>query len=297
MITAVNFHLWEPCNMRCKFCFATFQDVKQSILPKGHLKQQESIEVVKKLAEIGFKKITFAGGEPTLCPWLPELISTAKAAGLTTMIVSNGSKLTDDFLIQNRIHLDWIAISIDSLKTTTNIATGRAIAGKNPLQSDYYFNLVERVKSFGYGLKINTVVTRANWDENMNDLLEFANPIRWKVLQVLPIKGQNDANIADFTISNEQFAHFIINHQSSERSTKIIIENNDDMKGSYAMVDPAGRFFDNVNGIHRYSSPILEVGSRIAIQQVKYDCKKFISRGGIYNWINSNQNINLDLIS
>ena len=39
--------------MRCKFCFATFQDVKHSILPKGHLPKQDAIEVVSQLAEIG----------------------------------------------------------------------------------------------------------------------------------------------------------------------------------------------------------------------------------------------------
>jgi len=92
-IPSVNFHLWEPCNMRCKFCFATFQDVKQSILPKGHLPKKEAIEVVKKLAIYGFKKITFAGGEPLLCPWLPDLMKTAKELGMTTMIVTNGSRL------------------------------------------------------------------------------------------------------------------------------------------------------------------------------------------------------------
>lgn len=80
MIPSVNYHLWEPCNMRCKFCFATFQDVKHSILPKGHLPKEQAIEVILQLAEIGFEKITFAGGEPTLCPWLPELIATAKEA-------------------------------------------------------------------------------------------------------------------------------------------------------------------------------------------------------------------------
>src|SRR5262245_52238736 len=120
MIPAVNFHLWEPCNMRCKFCFAAFQDVKHSILPKGHLPKEQAIEVVHHLADIGFEKITFAGGEPTLCPWLPDLISTAKQAGLTTMIVSNGSKLTDSFLQNNSNHLDWIAVSIDSVNSDTN---------------------------------------------------------------------------------------------------------------------------------------------------------------------------------
>ena len=63
IIPSVNYHLWEPCNMRCKFCFATFQDAK-IILPKGHLPKEESLELVREIAAIGFKKITFAGGEP-----------------------------------------------------------------------------------------------------------------------------------------------------------------------------------------------------------------------------------------
>ncbi|MFN8254897.1 MAG: radical SAM protein [Bacteroidales bacterium] len=104
-IPSVNFHLWEPCNMRCKFCFATFQDVKHSILPSGHLSREQSIEVVLQLAKAGFEKITFAGGEPTLCSWLSELIKTAKKAGMTTMIVTNGSRLNDHFLQQNRNYL------------------------------------------------------------------------------------------------------------------------------------------------------------------------------------------------
>ena len=102
MIPAVNFYLWEPCNMRCHFCFATFQDVKKTVLPKGHLPKEQAIEVVVALAQSGFQKITFAGGEPTLCPWLSDLITTAKKAGMTTMIVTNGTNLTDAFLENNQ---------------------------------------------------------------------------------------------------------------------------------------------------------------------------------------------------
>src|SRR5258706_16157687 len=94
IIPSVNFHLWEPCNFNCKFCFASFKDVKKSFLPKGHLPKNDSIELVRQLCRYGFKKITFVGGEPTLCPWLSELISEAKSFGVTTMIVSNGSKIT-----------------------------------------------------------------------------------------------------------------------------------------------------------------------------------------------------------
>jgi radical S-adenosyl methionine domain-containing protein 2 len=270
--------------MRCKFCFATFQDVKHSILPKGHLPKEQAIEVVLHLAEIGFEKITFAGGEPTLCPWLPNLIATAKQAGLTTMIVTNGSKLTDSFLQANQHHLDWIAVSIDSLNADTNIAIGRAISGKTPLQLDYYTSLVDRVKQHGYGLKINTVVSSKNCNEDMNHLIRHAKPTRWKLLQVLPMKGQNDLNIDNFKISDEQFQLFIDNHNGLRDITSIVPENNEQMTGSYAMVDPAGRFYDNTTGEHKYSKPILDIGARLAIQQMSYDFSKFVSRGGIYNW-------------
>ena len=144
--------------MRCKFCFATFLDVKNSILPKGHLAEEQTIKVVEQLAAYGFEKITFAGGEPTLCPWLHQLIATAKDAGMTTMIVTNGSNLTGAFLEKNRTQLNWIAISIDSLNPATNLKAGRAITGKTPFQLEEYKNLVDKIKQFGYGLKINTVV-------------------------------------------------------------------------------------------------------------------------------------------
>lgn len=284
MIPSVNYHLWEPCNMRCKFCFATFQDVKQTILPKGHLPKEQAIEVVLQLAEIGFEKITFAGGEPTLCPWLPELITTAKEAGMTTMIVTNGSKLTDTFLEANKQTLDWIAVSIDSLNIYTNFSTGRAIAGNTPLTLDYYVSLVDRIKQHGYGLKINTVVSSKNYTEQMNEFIRYAQPKRWKLLQVLPIVGQNDLNIGKFRISDEQFKSFLDNHNDLKEITNIVPESNSQMRGSYAMVDPAGRFYDNTTGKHNYSRPILEIGSRLAIQQVNYDFSKFVSRGGIYDW-------------
>ena len=280
-IPSVNFHLWEPCNMRCKFCFATFQDVKQTILPKGHLPETEALEVVKKIAAAGFEKITFAGGEPMLCKWLPNLIKTAKRLGMTTMIVTNGSKLTDAFLEENKPYLDWIAISIDSLEDENNIKIGRAIIGKKPLSKEFYYDLINKVHEYGYGLKINTVVNKVNYRDNFVRFIEYAQPKRWKVLQVLPIAGQNDVRVDDFKISIDEYTHFLNTHKTVNT---IIPESNDEIKGSYVMVDPAGRFFDNAIGTHNYSKPILEVGIKEALKTMNYDICKFLNRGGIYDW-------------
>ena len=284
-IPSVNFHVWEPCNMHCKFCFATFQDIKQTILPKGHLPREQALEVVKMLAQYGFEKISFAGGEPTLCPWLPELIELAKDLGMTTMIITNGSNLTDRFLKINHEKLDWIGISIDSLSSESNLKIGRAISGSRALCLDDYKSIVNKVKTHGYGLKINTVVNRMNFEEDMTDFINYAQPKRWKILQALPINGQNDSNIDDMIVNELQFQSFVRNHESLNRFTNVVVETNSMIKGSYAMVDPAGRFFDNVEGVHNYSKPILSSGVEKAIREVNYDFEKYILRGGKYNWI------------
>ncbi len=280
-IPSINFHLWEPCNMRCKFCFATFQDVKQTILPKGHLPEADALKVVENIAAAGFEKITFAGGEPLLCKWLPSLIKKAKQLGMTTMIVTNGSKLTDAFLKANTDYLDWIAVSVDSLEDENNVKIGRAITGKRPLSKAFYYDLVDTIKKYGYGLKINTVVNKVNYKDNLTEFIEYANPQRWKVLQVLPIVGQNDTKIDEFKITTEEYNYFLKIHTDVKT---IVPESNDEIKGSYVMVDPAGRFFDNAKGTHNYSKPILEVGVKEAIKTMDYDFDKFLKRGGIYTW-------------
>lgn len=73
--------------------------------------------------------------------------------------------------------------------------TGRAIAGNKPLLVEDYKAIIDKVKAYGYGLKINTVVSASNMNEDMTELINYAKPARWKIFQVLPIKGQNDANV------------------------------------------------------------------------------------------------------
>ncbi len=136
MPPSVNFHLWEPCNMRCRFCFATFQDVRTTVLPRGHLPREHALRVVERLARF-FRKVSFAGGEPTLCPWLPELVRTAKAHGMVTMLVTNGSRLRAESLAELKGQLDWVALSIDSANPETHAALGRAVHGKAHAREDY----------------------------------------------------------------------------------------------------------------------------------------------------------------
>ncbi|MDX2248411.1 MAG: viperin family antiviral radical SAM protein [Bacteroidia bacterium] len=282
MIPSVNFHLWEPCNMRCGFCFARFQDVRSTILPKGHLPREQALEVVRELAAYGFRKITFAGGEPTLCPWLHELVAEAKSRGMLTMIVSNGSRLTEDYLRCFDGNLDWMVLSVDSLDPVANTRSGRMVPGSTAFDRENYTRLCRLIRKVGLQLKINTVVHAGNWSENLKDFILEIRPDRWKILQVLRVDGQNDADFARFQIAGQQFADFCERNRTDANGIPFVPENTEVIQGSYVMVDPAGRFFDDTKGFHTYSGPILALGVTQALGEINFDADKFWGRDGGY---------------
>ena len=283
-IPSVNFHLWKPCNMKCTFCFATFQDLGKNLLPKGHLPREGCLSVVEALASAGFEKINFAGGEPTLCPWLPDLIRRAKELGLTTSIVTNGSLITPEQLDRVGNSLDWAAVSIDTVDPDKLELSGR-MTRNGPLNEDDYLRAVDLLKQRRIRIKINTVVSRSNCQEDLTGFIARARPERWKLLQVLPVNGQNDGLVDDQLITLEEFAAYVArNRRVEDLGVAVVPEDNRLMTGSYVMVDPAGRFFDNTAGVHAYSKPINEVGVDAALGEVSVDAGRFLLRDGLYDW-------------
>ncbi len=285
-IPSVNYHLWKSCNMRCSFCFATFQDIDPHILPKGHLGIGVSITVVESLAQAGFQKINFAGGEPTLCPWLPDLIQKAKEMAFTTSVATNGSRITAEWLEEIDGCLDWVALSIDSVDPKTLSRTGRTTRS-GPISQHDYLRAIAILKQHDVRAKINTVVTRSNLNEGLTDFILEARPERWKLLQVLPVKGQNDRLVGEHVVSSDEFDRYVQRSLCVESYGVVVVpESNELMTGSYVMVDPAGRFFDNVSGFHTYSRPTIEVGVEEALKDVSLDPNRFLLRNGLYDWEN-----------
>lgn len=277
----VNYHLIKACNMACKFCFARYADLSLEGL-KSSIKRERDLKVVDEIGRAGVRKITFVGGEPTLCPWLDELIRRAKEWGLVTMIVTNGSRLTSEWLQCVSENLDWVALSIDSLQPPTNLRSGRNQRSGEAPGKEYYRNLVTMVRGAGLQLKINTTVSAYNHREFLGDFIEWASPARWKIFQVLPIRGQNDAFRDEYVISDTEFRNFLQRHRHTLEVVDSYPESNEAMTGSYAMIDPEGCFYDNVDGAHRRGEPVWKVGFERAFSSVRFDFDRFKDRGGLY---------------
>ena len=125
MPPAVNWHFWPWCNYGCKFCFARFEDIPRA----DRLPKEIAITVPDMLATAGADKITFVGGEPTLCPYLGDLLAASKDVGLTTCIVTNATGLTEEFLDEWGHLIDWIGLSIDASNDEIHTVIGRGMRG------------------------------------------------------------------------------------------------------------------------------------------------------------------------
>lgn len=283
---SVNFHINKACNYRCAHCYAVFDDVVAqtglNMLPKA-----QQLELVRALDAAGFEKLTLAGGEPTLVPWLHELIASFRG---TTMLVTNGSRLTpralDDLVAAG---LDWVVLSIDAATAEGARAIGRQNKRGQAMGAPDHIELARQLHARGLRLKINTVVTRTNLDAQMSRMLAAMKPERWKVLQVLPVDGQNDATIDDLEVTRDEFDGFVNRHREAldelgARAIEIVPEPCEFIRGSYAMVDPSGRFFDSALGCHTYSRAILDVGVEQAFSTVSFDHELYRERGGEYEW-------------
>lgn len=214
---AVNWHFWPWCNYGCTFCFATFEDIDRS----NSLEKELGFKLLEEIAAEGIEKVTFVGGEPTLCPWLGELLVRAKELGLTTCIVSNGTGLSEEFLDSYHEYVDWVGISIDASDDRLHYIMGRGtkadLAEGRSRHLEVALSAWERCQKLGIRMKLNTVVCRANLDDDMANLARRLNPDRWKVFQVLPVDGQNDGRIEKLLISENEFSRWVQRQKIVER--------------------------------------------------------------------------------
>lgn len=80
------------CNEKCLHCYAESGPTVESALAR------ETVEsIIDDAVQLGFRRIQFTGGDPLLCPFLPELLARASAFEVRE-IYTNGLALTEELL-------------------------------------------------------------------------------------------------------------------------------------------------------------------------------------------------------
>lgn len=88
--------LTSRCNLRCTHCYADSGPTTSTI---GELTLEDYRTILDEGASLGCRKVQFIGGEPTLNPGLPALISHARSSGYEFIeVFTNAVRLSDPVL-------------------------------------------------------------------------------------------------------------------------------------------------------------------------------------------------------
>ena len=269
--SVVNYHVTNRCNFHCSYCFAKFKEPEASLT--------DAKTVVDNIASYFRKcgldgRINFAGGEPLLYRHLDELIDYTHSVGVSVSVISNGFLLTEERIERWKGKVSCIGISVDSLRDNTNRSIGRCCEEKT-LDLKRLVSLSQKIRECSIELKVNTVVSKRNLDEDLTALYLSLKPDRIKFLQMHLIRGVNDKAESD-RITEEEFKAFCSRYQSL--SSKRVCESEGSMENSYLMVNPAGEFQLNNDGRYETFGSLKTTPFSEILKNAPMDSDKFNSR-------------------
>ena len=271
--SVVNYHITNHCNYRCAYCFGKFDGQENPSFDKAK-RIVDNIASYFKANQIPTGRINFAGGEPMLYPHLDDLINYAHLLGISVSIVTNGSLLTPERIRSWKGLVSCIGISIDSHCEDINKQIGRCCQGSMQTIDDW-IAIASAVHECGIALKINTVVSKLNIQENLLPLYDAIAPNKIKLLQMHLISGIND-RAKPYEITKQEFDDFCKRHGLA--TSIIIAEPCGSMENSYLMINPDGNVQLNNHGIYKCYGNCCDTPLYEILQSVPIDANKFNSR-------------------
>ena len=188
-INYLRISLTDACNLRCVYCMPEHMTFR----PRNELLSDDELRrLITLFASLGFRKIRFTGGEPTLRPALVDLVRHATATpGITSVGLTTNGVLLDQ-LAQPLFDagLKSVNISIDSLDE----AKFRRLTRWGNLR-DVRAGLAAAART-GLRIKLNAVVCRGVNDGD--DVVELARLTRENDWQVRFIEQMPFGNNAEF---------------------------------------------------------------------------------------------------
>lgn len=120
-LTSVDVYVTSQCNRRCTYCF-----LPSDFFASGLRMSVDAFsDVVTWCVRYGVDEITFLGGESSLHPSFPEMVSLASDRGLKVRVVTNGARRFRRLLENGDIKtqsLSRVAVSLDTLDETVQDA-------------------------------------------------------------------------------------------------------------------------------------------------------------------------------
>jgi pyruvate formate lyase activating enzyme len=164
------------CNMRCPFCHnasLVTNAATQPIIP-----MEEVLSTLAKRRNI-LEGVCITGGEPTLYPDLPELITAIKALGFKVKLDTNGTNPSMlKALVENKL-VDYVAMDIKNSKEKYSLSSGVAAFELKQVNESISFLLTEPVH---YEFR-TTIVKEHHTEQDIQSIGEWIKGARAYYLQ------------------------------------------------------------------------------------------------------------------
>ncbi len=171
-IGSLRLSVTDRCNLRCHYCMP---EDEYLWLPREDLLTLEEILTLADLfGELGVDRVRLTGGEPLLRRNLPVLIEglAARPWLRDLAMTTNGVLLADAAADLKRVGLHRLTVSLDTLRPDRF----QRLARINAL-SDVVDGIQASRRAGFTGLKLDTVITRGDNDDELIDLIEFARSV------------------------------------------------------------------------------------------------------------------------
>lgn len=196
----VEIDLTNRCNHGCSWCHFAYTHTKgplaNSVKPKGYINTGDVfdfyllLDVVNQLAAIGVKSITWTGGgEPSLYPFIKEIVNYTHSLGIDQGIYTNGSFINEELASVLKSKTTFIYISLDEctredFKQSKGVdrftkvlegikrlveSEGKSTIGVGFLLHQNNYTKIEEMANLGKSLKVDYVQFRPIIDYDLDN--------------------------------------------------------------------------------------------------------------------------------
>jgi GTP 3',8-cyclase len=171
-LRSLRLSVTDRCNLRCHYCMP--EDEYLWLPREDLLRFEEIVQLADLLADTGIERVRLTGGEPLLRRDLARLIALlAPRPWLRDLaLTTNGLLLADQAADLRRAGLHRVTVSLDTLRRDRFERLARRDGLPRVLAG------IEAARRAGFpALKIDTVITRGDNDDELADLLAFGREI------------------------------------------------------------------------------------------------------------------------
>ncbi len=259
-VATIDFHVTSECNQECPYCWGPqgFEHAVDTATARA---------ILRKIAEVGARRVVFTGGDPLLRPDIGPLIRYAKEwVGLEVALSTTGDELSREFLEQVHPFLDLISLPLDGASEEVSSRT------KNEGHLQAILQDLEVLADFpDIDVKVATPVTRHNLQEvpAIVRLLDehaarMPNRFFYNVFQAFP-RSMQEVRWEELVVGDDEFQALRIWVEGTAHAFPINWLSHQTLDRLYVMILPDGTLAVPSGSRYVTFGPFLEVSDLEAV--------------------------------